>query len=106
MQGQAGVLQQLLALLAVVRVEADADAGGHHQGAPVQGDGFLHLLHQALREDVRLVVLGEVGEHAELVAGEARHHVAIAQHAADAFGDDLQQLVAGVVAEESLIRLK
>ncbi|RMS43781.1 hypothetical protein ALP65_04634 [Pseudomonas aeruginosa] len=98
-QGQAGVLQQLLALLAVVRVEADADAGGHHQGAPVQGDGFLHLLHQALREDVRLVVLGEVGEHAELVAGEARHHVAIAQHAADAFGDDLQQLVARVVAE-------
>ena len=45
------------------------------------------------------MVLGEVGEHAELVAGEARHHVAIAQHAADAFGDDLQQFVARVVAE-------
>ena len=37
--------------------------------------------------------------HGELVAAEAGDHVAGAQHAAQALGDDLEQAVAGAVAE-------
>ena len=51
--------------------------------------------------------LGDVVEqHGELVAAEARHDVARAQRLLEARADLLEQLVAGLVAEASLISLK
>ncbi|MCY1182652.1 hypothetical protein D9M73_232230 [compost metagenome] len=47
-QREVGVLQQFLTRLAVLRKQADTDAGGHHHAPAGQFDGLLHFQHDAL----------------------------------------------------------
>ncbi|MCY1510187.1 hypothetical protein D9M68_445570 [compost metagenome] len=96
---EVGVLEQFLAGFAIVGVEADADAGGHGDVAPAQGDGFFHALHDPPGQRPGLRQVAEARQYAELVAAQACDHVLATQHAAHALGHHLEQLVAGVVAE-------
>ena len=66
----------------------------------VDGDRLAHLGADALHRAVDdLLVRLVVEDQHELVAADARHGVALAQHAAQALGHRLQQQVAGRVAE-------
>ena len=79
---------------------ADAEARGHEALAAVE----LHRRAQGAGQAVGDAAGGDSrrpsrDHHGELVAAEAGDHVAGAQHAAQPLGDDLEQAVAGAVAE-------
>lgn len=98
--------QQRMGVLAVIRVDGDADAGGHQHLVAVHHhrprDGF----------DQAVGHIGGVGwfhhfaEHDEFVAAQARHRVLGAQGLADALGQVDQQGVAGMVAVGVVDRLE
>jgi hypothetical protein len=95
-----GVAQQRLDVAAVLRVEADAGAAGERQVVAVDVHRQADLVDDALHRAEDHFLAGVVVEdHHELVAAQARHRVALAQHRAQPLGHALQQLVAHAVAE-------
>ncbi|MNF60641.1 hypothetical protein D3C84_422630 [compost metagenome] len=99
-QRQVGVFQQFLAGGAILRKQADADAGGHDHAPPGQLDRFLHLQHDALGHGPCFLAFTQADEEAELVTAETRHHIFVtAYRPLDVLGQDFEQFVAGVVAE-------
>ena len=97
---EVGAAQQIVAVVAVVGDERDADARLHVDRVAVDDERRLERLLD-LPDDGRGA--GEVGalarQDAELVPAESRHRVADAQAADEPLGDELQELVAVVVAE-------
>ena len=79
---------------------AHAEARGHEALAAVELDRRAQGAGQAVGDAAGGDSRRRAGDHhRELVAAEAGDHVAGAQHAAQALGDDLEQAVAGPVAE-------
>ncbi len=96
---QVRALEQLFATATVAGIEADADAGGHHQRAAADGDRIAQSLQDALGEMACLVRPGEAGQDAEFVTTKAGYQVTVADRVADGLGHGHQQLVASVVTE-------
>ncbi|RMS14973.1 hypothetical protein ALP75_200809 [Pseudomonas syringae pv. actinidiae] len=93
------MLEQLIAGRAVTREDRDANAGGHNHAPSCQRDGFLHFVHDPMRQMPRLFVIGNAQQNAELITAEACNHVLNTRGAADALGDHLEQLVPGIVPQ-------
>lgn len=97
--GRVGVLEQCLAVGAVVREEGQADAAGHFQSMLGHLERRLEHHDQALRRP------GGGGGRAvgkndqELVAAQARQHVVMTQRGGRPFADFGQELVADAVPE-------
>ncbi len=96
--GQAGVTEQGIEVEAVLRVLADADAGCQAQLGVAQNERRAQLVEDPLGGRLGMLP-GAQGEHAELVAGEARQHVVLTEHRANALRRLLQCQVAAAVAE-------
>ena len=101
------VLHERLLVLAVLRIEADADARGEEELALADH----HRLHERgehlARRDFRLRAFAHLGEHDhELVAAQARHHVARAQRVAQPPRRLIQHGVARLVAERVVDHLE
>ena len=102
-----GVLDQRVGVVAVVREQRDADAGAGGQLVRVDLQRRPQRLQHLLRHPRR--GLGPVGaeqQQHELVAAEPGHGVALAQGLHEAVGDALDDLVAGLQAQEIVDQLE
>ena len=98
--GGVGVAQQRLRVGDADRQRTHAEARGHEALAAVELDRRAQGAGQAVGDAAGGDLATGAGDHhGELVAAEAGDHVAGTQHAAQALGDDLEQAVAGPVAE-------
>ena len=94
-----GMTQQGLLLLAMFRVQGDADAGADLHGVSFQLVGLQQHGADLLGDGKRVsVVRNAVQHHHELIATQPRHHVRLADAATYALADFAQQQVAQVVA--------
>ena len=99
-ESHVGVAQQRVGAVAVAGGKRDADAGADHDLVAAHLVGPADGLDQLRGERARLVGIAERRLHdGEFVAAQTRHQIAVAQAAAQAVGDRLQQLVADRVAE-------
>jgi hypothetical protein len=93
------VLQELLQVGAVRRVQRDAETGVDGQRHPGESDLLGHRCADPAQQRQHLVRAGAGQDQPELVTAETGHRV-LGPHAfAQPAGDDLQQLVSGVVTE-------
>ena len=98
--GLVGVLHQVAHFAAVVGEQRDADRGADEDSLALQFEGLAQQVEQLLRHRLGLLGLFERRQqHGELVATQARAGVTGTQGAADAFGGQLQQAVAGGVPQ-------
>ena len=99
--GEVGLVDQLVRVVAVPRIRGDADrdrrADGLARGLDVEG-ALGDLLADALRDLERLLRARLREEDAELFAAEARRDVVVAQVRAEDLGDALQHRVPGEMA--------
>ena len=89
----------MIAGIAVVRRERDADAGAGIDLLPVDLDRVRDDLDQPARQRAGRLRARIALQHRELVAAEPRDRVVLADRAADALRDGAQQLVADRMAE-------
>ena len=95
-----GVLQELLGIVGIVGVDADADRRGHVDVVLLDLERLRDGVEQLLRDPAQHRRLLEVlDDHHEFVAAEAREQVGLAQRRRQRLGHALQQLVADPVAE-------
>ena len=95
-----GVLHQRLRVPAVLRVEADADAGRHEQLLVLLQEGLAQRVEHLVRHLGRVHRRGDVGQQQrELVAAQPRHRVAFPQAAAQPLRHVGDQAVAHGVAQ-------
>ena len=95
-----GVLDERIRVAPVLRVEADADAGGGQELPVLDEEGRPQRVEDLLRDPRRVHHLGHAGEQQrELVPAQARYGVAFAQAGAQALRHVLDEPVAGGVAE-------
>ena len=91
---------QAIGIVAVVRVQADADAGRHHQRAFGNGHGAASVSEQVPRQGRDAMRVGPLlQQEREFVAAKARQGVAAADPSGEALGDLVQQCAADRVAE-------
>ena len=94
--GDVGVLDQLLDVLAVARVERDADAGGHGHVPAVDSHRLGQCVPDFLGDPGKLFRLADAfDDDREFVSPQPRDGVHLAQEALEGVGDDLQHAVAG-----------
>jgi hypothetical protein len=94
-----GVADEILTPRPASGVEGDADARTDAQLAARDPDRLGERAQEASRDRACLRLVGPVEEDGELVSSEPRQRVAGAKLRVEPLGDDLEQLVAGVVAE-------
>src|SRR5437667_62373 len=93
-----GVLDERIRVAPVLRVEADADAGGGQELPVLDEEGRPQRVEDLLRDPRRVHHLGHAGEQQrELVPAQARYGVAFAQAGAQALRHVLDEPVAGGV---------
>ncbi len=94
------VLEQRVAIGAVVGIEGEAEAAAYVDLVRLDLEGAPHFVEDLARDVLRRAFVGQVLEHDhELVARDAREHVAFAQRPTDAPRELLQERVAHAVAE-------
>ena len=99
--------QQLGAVGAVDRVQADANRGRQAQRCAVQHDGRANRLAQQVGHGVGLARTLQGGQYGdEFVAAQARHQILGPNGGAQAPRHLAQQLVAGLVAQRIIDRLE
>ena len=99
-QRHVGLLQELVGVNAVIRRHGDADRGADVHAMAVDFERFLQRARQALGEPLGVLAALRAGlQHDELVAAEARDHIARLDDGAEPERDLLEQLVADRVAE-------
>ena len=99
-QGDVGVLQQLLRVRAVVGIEREADAGLRRDRQPGELERLLHDAQQPLQGSAGLALADDACEdHAELVAAEAGHRVTGPDRLSEPATEPDKQLVAVGVPE-------
>ena len=99
-QREVGIAQQFVGPQPVARPDRDADAGADHGLMAVDVERLADRCDDALRQRSRLGGIGDRGLHDdEFVAAHPRDGVGVADQGAQPLGDDLQQLVAGRMAE-------
>ena len=92
--------QQLVGEQSVAGADRDADAGADRGLVAVEVEGFADRGDDALRQRGGLGGIGDRGLHDhEFIAAHSGDGVGLAHQGAQPVGDDLQQLVAGVMAE-------
>ena len=95
-----GVLDQLLDVLSVARVERDADAGRDRHVASVEVHGFRQRMPDLLGDPGQLLRRADAfDDHRELVAAQPRDRIHLAQESLEALRHDLEHPVAGGVSE-------
>ena len=99
--GRIGVADELRGVLAILRVQADADAGAHiHLLAAFEREGLPQALEDGGRHLAGLLRVAQVFEHEdELVATESAQGVFLAHALAQALGHLLEQAVARCVPQ-------
>ena len=102
-----GLLQQLVGVDAVDRRHRDADRGADVDAMAIDFERLVQRAGKPLRQPLRvLVALGAGLQHDELVAAEARDHVAGPDDGLEPRRDLLEQLVADRMAERVVDRLE
>src|SRR4051794_26662095 len=95
--GQVGLAENVVDVVAGT-VERDPDARGDGDRSVRHGDRRLDGAHDPVREDLRVVRVGQpLDEHGKLVAAEARHGVADTHAHPQPRGDTTQHQVSGTV---------
>ena len=101
------IAQQLVRGLAIARADRDADAGADAGLMAVDVVGLAHPFDDLLRQRGGIAGIDDRGlDDDEFVAAGPRDGVGLADEAAQAVGNDLQQLVAGGMAEGIVHRLE
>ena len=95
-----GVLQELLGIVGVVGIDADADRRRHVDVVLLDAERLRDRVEQLLRDAAQHRRIVEIlDDDHELVAAEARQQVGLAQRGRELARDALQELVADPVAE-------
>ena len=106
-QCEVGIAQQLVGDKAVARADGDADAGADNGLLAVDVIGLADPGDDLLRQRGRFRRVGDRRlDDDEFVAAHPRDGVGLAHQSAQAFGDDLQQLVARGMTEGVVDRLE
>ena len=94
-----GMLQQRTGAFAVVGREGDAEGGIEQHADAAHGEGFAQQLVIVMGGGQRLLWGGRRHQQGKFVAAQPRQTVVLAQMLLQAFAQQAQQLVAGLVAE-------
>jgi len=99
-EGEVGALEHLLAALAVLRHQGDADAEADLHPLLAEGDRRVHGKDEAPRQILDGGEVASLGhQHGELVAAQAGHHILRVHLHPDAVGDGAQHRIPREVAE-------
>ena len=78
------VLEQRLRIPAVIRIEREPEAAAHVDFVPLDGERATYLVQDLVGHPFRRTLVGQILQHRdELVARDAREHVALPQRRAD-----------------------
>ncbi len=98
--GDVGAPKERLGVLAVRRIDRDAETARDVERQPFDRDRLAELLQEASGDRERDLVVGKLGQqHPELVTAQAGHDVVVTQHRRQPGPDLLQQLIAEMVAQ-------
>ena len=99
-QRQVGVAHEHVGVQPIAGADGDADAGADVHLLAVDVVGQAHQFDHAARERSGIGRLGDAGlQNGELVAAHARDDVGVPRQRAQPFGDHLEELVAGGMAQ-------